>query len=297
MPFYDIDLTKDPSTSGLDELFSKYSFHSVINFAGMKAVGESMKIPLEYYSCNLSIVFNLLAVMKKYGVKNFVFSSTACVYGEPQYLPINESHPVGSCANPYGKTKYFIECILQDLANAEKDWNIIILRFFNPVGAHPSGDIGEDPKGIPNNLMPYVTQVAVGKLKELSVYGNDYPTPDGTGVRDYIHIVDLAQGHVCSLDLVDKKCGFEIFNLGTGRGYSVLEVINGMRKASGREIPYKVVGRREGDVPESYSDASKAKKEMNWKAAKDMDEMCADAWRWQMKNPEGYTKKCNGTII
>lgn len=235
--------------------------------------------------------------MKKYGVKNFVFSSTACVYGEPQYLPINESHPVGSCANPYGKTKYFIECILQDLANAEKDWNIIILRFFNPVGAHPSGDIGEDPKGIPNNLMPYVTQVAVGKLKELSVYGNDYPTPDGTGVRDYIHIVDLAQGHVCSLDLVDKKCGFEIFNLGTGRGYSVLEVINGMRKASGREIPYKVVGRREGDVPESYSDASKAKKEMNWKAAKDMDEMCADAWRWQMKNPEGYTKKCNGTII
>lgn len=247
-----------------------------------------MKIPLSYYQCNLTITFNLLNVMKKYNVKNFVFSSSACVYGEPQYLPLDEGHPVGNCSNPYGKTKYFIEVILQDLYKAEKDWNIIILRFFNPVGAHPSGQIGEDPKGIPNNLMPYVTQVAVGKLSQLSIYGNDYDTPDGTGVRDYIHIVDLAKGHVSSLNQLERNCGLQIYNLGCGRGYSVLDVVNGMKRASGRDIPYKVVGRREGDVPKCYADVSKAEREMGWRAVKNMEEMCTDAWRWQMNNPQGF---------
>lgn len=256
----------------------------------MKAVGESVRMPLNYYQCNLTIVFNLLSVMKKYNVKNFVFSSSACVYGDPQKLPIDEKHPAGSCSNPYGKTKYFIEVILQDLAEAEEDWNIVILRYFNPVGAHKSGLIGEDPKGIPNNLMPYVTQVAIGKLEEVSVYGDDYDTPDGTGVRDYIHIIDLAQGHVGSLKQIERNCGLKIFNLGKGHGYSVLEVIEAMKKASGRDIPYKIVGRRDGDVPESYSDVTLAEREMGWKATKDIDEMCEDAWRWQMLNPQGYTE-------
>lgn len=288
VPFYSVDLSQNPISSGLDDLFKKYSFFAVINFAGLKAVGESARIPLTYYQTNLTIVFNLLNTMKKHGVRNFVFSSSACVYGEPQYLPINEEHPAGSCTNAYGKTKYFIEVILQDIAKAEKNWNIIILRFFNPVGAHESGEIGEDPKGIPNNLMPYVTQVAVGKLPQLSVFGGDYSTPDGTGIRDYIHVVDLAKGHISSLQLLEKDCGLKIYNLGTGRGYSVLEIVNGMRKASGKDIPYKIVERREGDVPVSYSDASLAEKEMGWIATRGIEEMCSDAWNWQMKNPQGF---------
>ena len=228
--------------------------------------------------------------MKKYNVQNLVFSSSACVYGDPQYLPINEEHPTGNCTNAYGKTKYFIEIILQDLARAESNWNIVILRYFNPVGAHKSGLIGEDPKGIPNNLMPYVTQVAVGKLPVLNVFGNTYNTADGTCKRDYIHVVDLALGHVSSLKLMETNCGLKVYNLGTGRGYSVLDVINAMRKASGKDIPYKVVGPREGDVPVSYADASLAEKEMGWKAVKGIEEMCSDAWNWQVKNPRGFTE-------
>ena len=286
--FHEIDLAKDPKTSGLDELFQNYNFYAVINFAGLKAVGESMCIPLSYYQCNLDITFNLLATMKAYGIKNFVFSSSACVYGNPQCLPIDEKHPVGHCTNVYGKTKYFIEVILQDLFAAENDWNIVILRYFNPVGAHESGIIGEDPKGTPNNLMPFVTQVAVGKRKVLSVFGNDYPTADGTGVRDYIHVVDLAKGHVSSLDILNMNCGLKIYNLGTGRGYSVLEVVAGIQQASGKEVPFEFVKRRDGDVAVSYADVSLANRELGWKAVYDINQMCADAWNWQMKNPNGF---------
>lgn len=289
--FYEIDLAKDPKTSGLDELFSKYNFYAVINFAGLKAVGESMCIPLSYYQCNLQITFNLLSTMKAHGIKNYVFSSSACVYGAPQYLPIDEKHPVGNCTNVYGKSKYFIEVILQDLFAAEKDWNIVILRYFNPVGAHESGNIGEDPKGIPNNLMPFVTQVAIGKRDVLSIFGNDYPTADGTGVRDYIHVVDLAKGHVSSLDILNTNCGLKVYNLGTGSGYSVLEVVAGIEKASGKEVPYKIVSRRDGDVPTSYADVSLANTNLGWKAAYGINQMCADAWNWQMKNPNGYASK------
>lgn len=287
--FHEIDLTQDPKSSGLEELFVKYKFSAVINFAGLKAVGESMKIPLSYYQCNLTITFNLLNVMKKFGVKNFVFSSSACVYGDPKYNPIDESHPVGDCANTYGRTKYFIENILQDLQKAEVDWNIIILRYFNPVGAHSSGLIGEDPKGLPNNLMPFVSQVAVGKRAELSIFGQDYDTPDGTGVRDYIHVVDLAHGHVAALKKLETQCGLRIYNIGKGRGYSVLEVVNGMKKACGHDIPYKVVERREGDVPMSYADASLAEKELGWKATRGIEEICNDTWKWQQENPNGYS--------
>jgi UDP-glucose 4-epimerase len=288
IPFYNIDLASDPETSGLKDLFKKYNFYAVINFAGLKAVGESMRIPLDYYQVNLNITFNLLSMMKEFGVTNFVFSSSACVYGEPRYLPIDEKHPAGSCTNPYGKTKYFIEEVLRDVAHSDSRWNVVVLRYFNPVGAHESGEIGEDPNGIPNNLMPFVSKVAIGELPMLSVFGDDFDTPDGTGVRDYIHVVDLAIGHVSSLKLFERNCGFKIYNLGKGRGYSVLEVIEGMRKASGREIPYKIVGRRDGDVATSYSDASLARDELGWEAVRDLDQMCADTWRWQEKNPKGF---------
>ena len=302
VPFYNIDLTHDPKTSGLEDIFRQYRFHSVINFAGLKAVGESVQIPLTYYKTNLGITFNLLDTMKKFGVKNFVFSSSACVYGNPQKNVVDESHPVGQClTNTYGRTKYFIEVVLQDLAAAEDGWNIILLRYFNPVGAHESGEIGEDPKGTPNNLMPYVSQVAVGVRPQLSVYGDDYDTPDGTGVRDYIHVVDLAQGHVATLRKIDDRCGFKVYNLGTGRGHSVLEVIKAYQKASGRNISYEIVGRREGDVPSLCADPSLAEQELGWKATRGLDEMCASAWNWQRKNPQGYSKAGevndeNGTI-
>ena len=294
--FYKIDLTHDPKTSGLEDLFQQYRFHSVINFAGLKAVGESVQIPLTYYQTNLGITFNLLNTMKKFGVKNFVFSSSACVYGIPQKLPIDESHPVGQCTNTYGRTKCFIETILQDLAAAEDGWNILLLRYFNPVGDHESGEIGEDPKGTPNNLMPYVSQVAVGARPQLSVYGNDYDTPDGTGVRDYIHVVDLAQGHVAALKKIDADCGLKVYNLGTGRGHSVLEVIEAFQKASGKSISYKIVERREGDVASLSADPSLAEQELEWKATRGLDEMCASAWNWQKKNPQGYNKAGEGEV-
>lgn len=290
MIFYKIDVTDDPYSSGLEELFKKYKFDAVINFAGLKAVGESMSKPLEYYSCNLTIVFNLLRLMKSHNVKNFIFSSSACVYGEAQYLPVNEAHPVGNCSNTYGRTKYFIEEMLKDQQQADPTFNAIVLRYFNPVGAHESGLIGEDPKGIPNNLMPFVSQVVVGLRPKLSVFGNDYPTVDGTGVRDYIHVVDLAKGHVAALIKMESGSGsYRVYNLGTGTGYSVLQMVEGMKKASGRDIAYEITGRRDGDIAILYCDPSLAEKELDWKAEKGLEEMCNDSWNWQTLNPKGYT--------
>ena len=288
--FHQIDVTHDPEASGLEELFKKYDFFAVINFAGLKAVGESVSKPLEYYSCNLTIVFNLLRLMKIYNIKRFIFSSSACVYGDPKYLPIDESHPAGTCTNAYGRTKFFIEEILRDQQRADSTLDVIILRYFNPVGAHESGLIGEDPKGIPNNLMPYISQVVVGIRPKLFVFGNDYDTKDGTGVRDYIHVVDLAKGHVAALLKAMKGgCGCKVYNLGTGHGYSVLEMVKGMEKASGCVVQYEIVGRRDGDVPSVYADSTLAEKELNWKACKGLDLMCIDACKWQKSNPTGYS--------
>ncbi len=282
-------MSQDPQSSGLEDIFKKYSFTAVINFAGLKAVGESMSKPLEYYTCNLTIVFNLLRMMKQYNVNNFIFSSSACVYGSPSYLPINESHPAGSCSNAYGRTKYFIEEILCDQNRANKSFNAIALRYFNPVGSHESGLIGESPKGMPNNLMPFVLQVSIGLRPKLSVFGNDYDTIDGTGVRDYIHVVDLAKGHVAALNcMMTGSCGYKVYNLGTGCGHSVLQLVEKMKEVSGRDIPYQIVGRRDGDVGSVYADSSLAEKELNWKAEKGLNEMCKDSWNWQSKNPNGY---------
>lgn len=239
---------------------------------------------------NVGGTINLLEVMKEKGVKNIIFSSSATVYGSPQYLPIDEKHPVGGCTNPYGKTKFFIEEILRDLHKAEPDWNIIMLRYFNPVGAHKSGKIGEDPQGIPNNLMPFIAQVAVGKRAELSVYGSDYDTPDGTGVRDYIHVVDLAQGHVAAQKKIETNCGCKVYNLGTGKGYSVVEMAKAFEEASGKPIPYKKVDRRAGDVASVYGNADLAKQELGWSASRDLKQMCEDTWRWQSSNPNGFRK-------
>jgi UDP-glucose 4-epimerase len=276
----------------LKEIFSKYSISAVIHFAALKAVGESMKIPLDYYKVNVTGTLCLLEVMKECGVRNIIFSSSATVYGTPSELPVTEDHPTGQCSNTYGRTKYFVEEILKDVWAAEKktgnDWNVILLRYFNPVGAHESGEIGEDPQGIPNNLMPYVSQVAVGRRQELTVYGNDYDTPDGTGVRDYIHIVDLASGHVAALKKVEESCGLKVYNLGSGKGYSVLEIVRGVEKASEKKIPYKIAARRPGDVAVLFADPSLAEKELNWKAKHGIDEFCRDAWNWQSKNPNGF---------
>lgn len=272
----------------LREVFTKYKFHAVIHFAGLKAVGESVQMPLLYYRVNLDIALNLLEVMKEFGVKNLIFSSSATVYGTPKYLPIDEDHPVGSCSNPYGKTKYFIEEILRDSYKADPTQNIIILRYFNPVGADESGEIGEDPKGIPNNLMPYISQVVIGIRSEVSVYGDNYDTVDGTGVRDYIHVVDLARGHLASLLHLKGNVGLKVYNLGTGKGVSVFQLIHAMEKASGRKIPYKVVDRRAGDVAEVYGNPAKAENELKWKAEYGIDRCCEDTWRWQSKNPNGY---------
>lgn len=282
--FYKADLL---DREALDNIFNEQDIDSVIHFAGFKAVGESVSIPLRYYYNNITGTLSLSEVMKKHGVKNLVFSSSATVYGDPHKVPISEDFPL-SATNPYGRTKLMIEDILRDLYTAEGDWNIAILRYFNPVGAHASGKIGEDPKGIPNNLVPYITQVAIGKLKELNVYGNDYATPDGTGVRDYIHVVDLVIGHLKALEKLKTSPGIITCNLGTGRGYSVLDMIKAFSKASGREIPYKVIGRRPGDIAECYADPSKAAKELGWSANKGIEEMCADSWRWQLNNPDGY---------
>ena len=271
----------------LNAVFDKSSIDAVIHFAGLKAVGESVTIPLPYYHNNVTGTLILCKVMETHKVKNLVFSSSATVYGDPHNVPIKEDFPL-SPTNPYGRAKLMIEEILRDLHRADEAWNIALLRYFNPVGAHPSGRIGEDPNGIPNNLLPYIAQVAVGKLPELSVFGNDYPTHDGTGVRDYLHVVDLAIGHIRALEKLTSNPGVVTYNLGTGRGYSVLEMVSAFEKASGKKIPHKIVGRREGDVASCYADPSKAKRELRWSADRGIDEMCADAWHWQYNNPDGY---------
>ena len=284
LSFYRVDLLDKPA---LGEVFQKQSFDAVIHFAGMKAVGESTRIPLRYYQNNIIGTLNLCEVMKEFGVRTIVFSSSATVYGNPHKVPITEDFPL-STTNPYGRTKLMIEEILRDLRAAEPEWQIALLRYFNPVGAHESGWIGEDPNDIPNNLFPYIAQVAVGKLKELPIFGNDYPTPDGTGVRDYIHVVDLSRGHLRALEKLRTKPGLVIYNLGTGRGYSVLEAVAAFSKACGKPIPYKIVGRRAGDIASCYADPSLAQRELGWEAAKGLEEMCADTWRWQRENPLGY---------
>ena len=284
IPFAEIDLCDAGKT---DALFAANKIDAIIHFAGLKAVGESVFKPVEYYTNNLISTLNLLNCMRKYGVKNLVFSSSATVYGDPASVPIREDFPL-SVTNPYGRTKLMIEDMLRDVHFADASFNIALLRYFNPIGAHQSGRIGEDPFGIPNNLLPYVAQVAVGRLKEVSVYGDDYGTPDGTGVRDYIHVVDLAEGHVAALKKLATNPGLVTYNLGTGRGYSVLDVIHAFAKASGKEIPYKIVARRAGDVAQCYADPAKAKSELGWEARYDLEDMCADSWRWQSENPKGY---------
>lgn len=281
---YYVDLLDEPA---LEKVFIENEIDSVIHFAGLKAVGQSMNEPIWYYHNNITSTVILCKVMKKYGVKNMVFSSSATVYGIPETVPIKEDAGLW-VMNPYGRTKLMIEDILRDLYESDKSWSIALLRYFNPIGAHESGLIGEDPNGIPNNLMPYITQVAVGKLKELSVFGNDYPTKDGTGVRDYIHVVDLAKGHLKAVEKVKQQTGIDAYNLGTGNGYSVLEVIKAFEKAAQINIPYKIVEPRRGDVASCYADATKATNELAWKAEKGIEEMCADAWRWQREHPNGY---------
>ena len=259
----------------------------VIHFAALKAVGESTQIPLTYYENNITGTLTLLRVMEEVNCKNIIFSSSATVYGDPHTVPILEDFPL-SVTNPYGRTKLMIEEMLTDIYKSDANWNVVLLRYFNPIGAHESGDLGENPNGIPNNLLPYVTQVAVGKLKEVQVFGNDYPTVDGTGVRDYIHVVDLAKGHVAALQKIEGTAGLNIYNLGTGKGYSVLEIIQNMEKAVGKPIPYKIVDRRPGDIATCYADSTKAKEELGWEAQFDITRMCQDAWHWQSKHPNGF---------
>lgn len=274
----------------LDELFAAHKIGAVLHFAGLKAVGESVQKPLDYYDNNVAGSLTLCQAMAQAGVFCLVFSSSATVYGEPTQMPISESLPTGEPTNPYGRSKLMVEHLLRDLAASDPRWSIALLRYFNPVGAHPSGLIGEDPNGIPNNLLPYISQVAVGKLQQLSVFGDDYPTPDGTGVRDYIHVVDLADGHVKALQAIASSSGTHVWNLGTGTGYSVLEMIEAFTAASGRAVPYQVVPRRAGDIAECWADASKAERELGWKATRTLAEMMTDAWRWQLNNPNGYVK-------
>ena len=273
---------------GLNEVFEKEDIDSCIHFAGLKAVGESVVKPWEYYENNIAGTLTLVDVMRKHGAKNIIFSSSATVYGDPAIIPITEECPKGQCTNPYGWTKSMLEQILTDIQKADPEWNVVLLRYFNPIGAHKSGLIGENPNGIPNNLMPYITQVAVGKLKELGVFGNDYDTPDGTGVRDYIHVVDLAKGHVKAVKKLEDNSGLSIYNLGTGKGYSVLDIVKNFEAATGIKIPYSIKPRRAGDVATCYSDATKAKKELGWEAEYDIKDMCADSWNFQQKNPNGY---------
>ena len=279
----------------LDKVFKKYKIDSVIHFAGLKAVGESVKNPLEYYGNNIVGTLKLLEIMKKNNCKKIVFSSSATVYNEvdaQNYIPLKENFPTGATTNPYGRTKYFIEEILKDLYISDPEFKIAILRYFNPVGAHESGTIGEDPNGIPNNLMPYISQIAVGKREFLNVFGGDYPTPDGTGVRDYIHVVDLANAHVKALDYLNNQTiNPLIVNIGTGIGYSVLDMVKAFEKASGKQVPYQIVQRRQGDISTCYSDSSFTKEVLNWEAKKTIDDMCIDSWKWQNKNPNGYSKK------
>lgn len=281
---YDCDV-RDRLT--LEGIFAAHKIDWVIHFAGLKAVGESVEKPLEYYDNNLGSTIVLLETMRKFGVKKIVFSSSATVYGTPERLPLDEECRTGGTTNPYGTSKYMQELILRDLYTADKEWTIALLRYFNPVGAHESGLIGEDPKGIPNNLTPYIAKVAIGELKEIGVFGNDYPTPDGTGVRDYIHVVDLAKGHVAAITALDKP-GVYTYNLGTGIGYSVLDVIHAFEKACGKRLPYVIKPRRPGDIAACYANADKAKAELHWQAERSLDDMCASLWNWQVKNPEGY---------
>ena len=282
--FYEADLLH---RTAVEEVFESEHIDSVIHFAGLKAVGESVAKPLEYYHNNITGTLILCDVMRKHGVKNIIFSSSATVYGDPAFIPITEECPKGKITNPYGQTKGMLEQILTDLHVADPEWNVVLLRYFNPIGAHKSGRIGEDPKGIPNNLVPYIAQVAVGKRECLGVFGNDYPTHDGTGVRDYIHVVDLAIGHVKALKKIEEKAGVCIYNLGTGKGYSVLDVVKAYEKACGKPIKYEIKDRRPGDIATCYADATKAKEELGWVAERGIEEMCEDSWRWQSMNPDG----------
>ena len=282
--FYEVDIADEIK---LDEIFAENNIDAVIHFAGFKAVGESVRKPLEYYENNLCTTFNLIRKMQKYNVKNLVFSSSATVYGVPKQVPLKEEMDTW-CTNPYGWTKFMNERILMDISHAYPEMSIILLRYFNPIGAHKSGLIGENPNGVPNNLMPYISQVAIGKLKELSVFGNDYDTNDGTGVRDYIHVVDLAKGHVKAIEFAEKHNGVEVFNLGTGTGYSVLEIVEAFKKVNNVDVPYKIVERRPGDIAVCYADSNRAKEMLGWTAEKTLEDMCKDTWNWQSKNPTGY---------
>ena len=284
--FYEADIL---DRDALNAIFDKEQVESVIHFAGYKAVGESVRKPIEHYYNNITGTLILCDVMRKHNVKNIVFSSSATVYGDPAFIPITEECPKGKITNPYGQTKGMLEQVLTDIYVSDPEWKVVLLRYFNPIGAHKSGLIGEDPKGIPNNLVPYVAQVAIGKLKCLGVFGNDYDTPDGTGVRDYIHVVDLAKGHVAAIKKVEEtEPGVLIYNLGTGKGYSVLDVVHAFEKACGKEIPYEIKPRRAGDIATCYADPTKAKNELGWVAQYGIEEMCEDSWRWQTMNPNGY---------
>ena len=285
VPFYKTDIR---DREGLEQIFEKEQIDACIHFAGLKAVGESVAKPWEYYENNISGTLILVDVMRRHGVKNIIFSSSATVYGNPSEIPITEECPKGTCTNPYGWTKSMLEQILTDIQKADPEWNVVLLRYFNPIGAHKSGTIGEDPKGLPNNLMPYITQVAVGKRDHLNVFGDDYPTHDGTGVRDYIHVVDLALGHVAALKKIEENAGLKIYNLGTGIGYSVLDIVKAFEEANGVRIPYVIGPRRPGDIAECWSDPQKALREMGWKTQYTILDMCADSWNWQKHNPNGY---------
>ena len=285
LPFYEVDVR---DKDNLSKVFDENKIDAVIHFAGLKAVGESVSKPLEYYHNNMTGTFILLDVMRQHGCKNIIFSSSATVYGDPAIIPITEECPKGHCTNPYGQTKSMLEEVLMDVQKADPEWNVVLLRYFNPIGAHQSGMIGENPNGIPNNLMPYITQTAVGIRKELGVFGNDYDTPDGTGVRDYIHVCDLASGHVAALKAIEKTCGLAIYNLGTGHGYSVLDVVKAFEKVNGVKVPYSIKPRRPGDIATCYCNPAKAEAELGWKAQYGIEEMCRDSWNWQKNNPEGY---------
>ena len=284
-PFYEVDVR---DKEALSKVFDENQFDAVIHFAGLKAVGESVSKPLEYYHNNMTGTFILLDVMRQHDCKNIIFSSSATVYGDPVIIPITEECPKGHCTNPYGQTKSMLEEVLMDVQKADPEWNVVLLRYFNPIGAHQSGIIGEDPNGIPNNLMPYITQTAVGIRKELGIFGNDYDTPDGTGVRDYIHVCDLASGHVAALKAIERKCGLGIYNLGTGHGYSVLDVVNAFMKVNGVNVPYVIKPRRPGDIATCYCKPAKAKTELGWETKYGIEEMCRDSWNWQKNNPQGY---------
>lgn len=285
IPFYHTDIR---DREGLNKVFEDHSFDCCIHFAGLKAVGESVQKPLEYYENNMSGTFTLLDVMRYHGCKNIIFSSSATVYGNPAVIPITEECPKGHCTNPYGQTKSMLEEVLTDIQKADPEWNVVLLRYFNPIGAHPSGLIGDNPNGIPNNLMPYITQVAIGKRERLGIFGSDYDTPDGTGVRDYIHVMDLAKGHVCALKAIERKCGLAIYNLGTGHSYSVFDVVKAFEKVNGISVPYAIMPRRAGDIATCYSAPDKAARELGWKTQYGIEEMCRDSWNWQKKNPNGF---------